>query len=90
MSKPTANTTECFKHFVGERMTGFIIDDDGAKMMIFEGGKALCFHSNGGYYIIDGYDVTQLIKKRVDLLREQSSEIRRLSNMMPKDEDRPL
>lgn len=84
---PPANTRDCFREFVGQRLIGLMFDAlpmsradlrQGNVHLIFEDGRALTLKRNGSYWIDSAGDVKRALlvnKSRLEQLQRETLEV---------------
>lgn len=80
-----SNTHDCFREFVGQRLTGLLFNAlpvnrmdiaGGTRSMIFEDGRALTMASNGSYWIDSAEEVQRAVARKQRELETIEREIR--------------
>ena len=71
MGNPASNTKDCFREFLGMKMTGVLFDvmpisradlKAGNTTMIFEDGRGLTISSRGSYWVESEKEVTRAVE----------------------------
>ena len=70
-----ANTFECFKTFVGQRVIGAFENFDGGRAFVFEDGRALVVLNGGGYSIRDKDRVRAFVAAERDRLAKVQADL---------------
>lgn len=77
----TSNTKECFRTFIGQRMTGYFLKD-GDSFLLFDDGRALVIHhETGAYWVVGAQEVQRDLDAVAGELQRQTDDLRNVLDL---------